>query len=255
LSEVATPADSGDVERALDELEARGARTYDAPACDCVRALLTRAEELGGGVAVRLRDRAASHLTSLEARFARDQQRVQSALARSEQQLGELPELRKRVERGDLGFVGRRLRRLSVLPPALAMGVRVAAVSESAAAAPRERTTTASPRPSLRPISDRRRRIVAYEDSVAQLVAAFALARATDVVPNDAGPYNPLRIASELLDRMRAVSPFYLAVQLNRLEELGSLLSLPELPAQASEKPRALRKPEPKSAAKKSGKR
>lgn len=251
MSEAATSDDTASVEQRLDALEARGARTYDAPACDCVRALLTRAEELGGGVAVRLRERAAAHLTSLETRFERDQRRVESALARSEQQLGEQPELRKRVERGELGFVSRRLRRLSALPPAL---VRVTAAAPSAPEL-RERTASASARPSARPLSDRRRRIVAYEDSVAQLVAAFALARATDVVPSDAGPYNPLRIASELLDRMRAVSPFYLAVQLNRLEELGSLLSLPELPERPSEKPRALRKPEPRTAARKSGKR
>jgi hypothetical protein len=82
----------------------------------------------------------------------------------------------------------------------------------------------------------RRRRQLAYEDSVARLVASLALARATDGVPADAGPYNPLRIASEVLDGMRAISPFYLTVQLNRLEELASLLSLPELPAPAVEK-------------------
>ena len=36
------------VERALDALEAEGARLFDAPSCDCVRTLITRAEELGG---------------------------------------------------------------------------------------------------------------------------------------------------------------------------------------------------------------
>lgn len=75
-----------------------------------------------------------------------------------------------------------------------------------------------------------------YEDSVAALVASFALARAVDVVPEDAGPYNPLRIASSTLDRMREISPFFLTVQLNRLEELASLLALPELPVQVEEK-------------------
>jgi hypothetical protein len=86
---------------------------------------------------------------------------------------------------------------------------------------------------------------MAYEDSVADLVASFALARAVDVVPQDAGPYNALRIASDALDTMRAVSPFYLTVQLNRLEELASLLTLPDLP----EKP----KPQPSLPAKRRG--
>jgi hypothetical protein len=62
------------------------------------------------------------------------------------------------------------------------------------------------------------------------MVASLALARAVDVVPEDAGPYNALRIASEALDRMREISPLYLTVQLNRLEELATLLALPELP-------------------------
>ena len=93
-----------------------------------------------------------------------------------------------------------------------------------------------NPSTSPPPRSLRKQRAVAYEDSVAALVASFALARAVDVVPEDAGPYNPLRIASTTLDRMREVSPFFLTVQLNRLEELASLLALPELPAPPEEK-------------------
>jgi hypothetical protein len=247
-----SPATGATVEDELDALEARGARAYDAPACDCVRALLSRADELGGGVAARLRQRAAAHLESLQRRFERDQLRIGAALARSEQELGELPDLQKRLARGELTHVGRRLRRLRALPPDLSRSTPPAATRPRQNAAGNSNGTARS---SGSPITDRRRRIVAYEDSVAQLVAAFALARATDVVPSDAGPYNPLRIASELLDRMRAVSPFYLAVQLNRLEELGSLLSLPELPDRPTEKPRALRKPEPKAGTRKPGKR
>jgi hypothetical protein len=77
------------------------------------------------------------------------------------------------------------------------------------------------------------------------MVASLALARASDGIPADAGPYNPVRIASEVLDRMRAISPFYLTVQLNRLEELASLLSLPELPSA-----RPVSQPAPKRRAK-----
>ncbi|HEX6242720.1 MAG TPA: DUF2894 domain-containing protein [Polyangiales bacterium] len=234
-------ADSG-VEGQLDALEARGARGYDAPACDCVRALLTRAEELGGGVGHRLRERAAAHLSSLEQRFERDQRRIAEAVVRSEQQHGAQPELHKRLARGELALVGRKVRRLRALP----VSVRRRPLPTPDAALPAVDTERAPDA-----LRERRRRVVAYEDSVAQLVAAFALARATDVVPSDAGPYNPLRIASELLDRMRTVSPLYLAVQLNRLEELGSLLGLPELPNRTQEKPRSLQKPAPKNAVRK----
>jgi hypothetical protein len=205
------------VEGELERLEGRGARAYDAASCDCVRALVEHAEQLGGEVAQRLHARAGAHLEALRARFERDRTRVAEALEQAERVQGELPALRRQLEGGELIAVARALRRR-----------RVATAPERrahAAAAPRtvlDRTREA--------LATRRKRQLVYEDSVAQLVASLALARATDGVPRDAGPYNPLRIASQVLDRMREISPFYLTVQLNRLEELASLLSLPELP-------------------------
>ena len=59
-------------------LEAQGARGYDAAACDCVRALLTRAEEMGGGVATLLVARADVHVRSLSERLERDRKRVRA---------------------------------------------------------------------------------------------------------------------------------------------------------------------------------
>jgi hypothetical protein len=206
-------------EARLAALEGIGARSYDAPACDCVRTLLDRADELGGAVGARLRERALSHLESLSERFARDRQRVEQRLSETEALRGALPELRTRLERGELTSTARAIRRWQARPRA--MRSVVVTVTEG---------LRGGKHLSNGIVTDRRRRALAYEDSVAQLVASLALARATDVVPADAGPYNPLRIASDVLDRMREVSPFYLAVQLNRLEELSSLLSLPELP-------------------------
>lgn len=219
------PISDVSVEARLDALEADGARSYDAPACDCVRTLLDRADELGGAVGTRLRQRAVSHLAALAERYERDRLRVTQSLAETERARGELPELRSRIERGELTATARAIRRWRARPKT--MRSAVVTVSQGTRAGKQQTTGI---------ITDRRRRALAYEDSVAQLVAALALARATDVVPADAGPYNPLRIASDVLDRMRAVSPFYLAVQLNRLEELGSLLNLPELPPPPQEK-------------------
>ena len=91
--------------------------------------------------------------------------------------------------------------------------------------------------PELPARARRTERVRAYEDSVAEMVASLSLARAVDVVPEDAGPYNPLRIASEALDRMRDISPLYLTVQLNRLEELATLLQRPELPRKEEVRP------------------
>lgn len=204
------------LEGELERLEGRGARAHDAASCDCVHALIEHAEQLGGEVAQRLHARAAAHLEALRARFERDRARVAEALEQAERVQGELPALRRRLEAGELIAVARALRR------------------RRAATLPERRPHAAPPRTALErsreALATRRRRQLVYEDSVAQLVASLALARATDGVPAGAGPYNPLRIASQVLDRMRDISPFYLTVQLNRLEELASLLSLPELP-------------------------
>ncbi len=235
-------ADVADVERSLEALEGRGARGYDAPACDCVRALLTRAEELSGGVGALLVARAQSHLSSLSERFDRESQRVRARLDALPVEEEQLEALRAQLERGEVTRVARTIRRLAIVPRSR---VSSAATAESAAPPggnfsipPRRPSLPASRSPTAPPParSLRKQRTVVYEDSVAALVASFALARAVDVVPEDAGPYNPLRIASTTLDRMREVSPFYLTVQLNRLEELASLLALPELPAPPEEK-------------------
>lgn len=195
--------DPAELERALDALEARGARLFDTPSCDCVRALVVRAEELGGEAGRILQERAEHHLSRLRARYEHAQRDARERLVVLEQTHGSLPELRDLLEIGDLTRLRRALRRLKRRPPELC--------------AAGERRAT-------------RRSAVEYEDSLAELVASFALARAVDVVPEHSGPYNALRIASDLLARMRAVSPLYLTAQLNRLEELASLLSLPELP-------------------------
>jgi hypothetical protein len=209
---VASPL--AEVEHALDQLESEGARKFDAPSCDCVRTLLTRAEELGGSVGTRLTERAADHVARLRTRFEHARQRTRTRLARAAREGGPLPALEGALARGEVVTVRRSLRRLARTPHA-------ALIARAPLAIRGQGATDAS----------RAHRVLAYEDAHAELVAAFALARATDVVPENAGPYNPLRIASELLERMRTVSPLYLTAQLNRLEELASLLTLPELPA------------------------
>ena len=107
---------SADIRAALLELEARGARAYDEPACDCVHALLLRADELGGGVARRLSQRARAHLDALRARFDSEQARVAERLAACEEQRGEQADLRRLVGSGELVRAARRLRKLRVLP-------------------------------------------------------------------------------------------------------------------------------------------
>lgn len=194
-----------EVERMLDALEAEGARLFDAPSCDCVRTLITQAEARAGRAGAILSARAADHVERLATRFrtARD------AAAARIPPTGDVPaqKLARALARGDVVSVRRALRRRARAP---------------------------GPAIEARQLPAQRRATVVYDDALAELVAAFALARADEGVPEDAGPYNPLRIASELLSRMRTVSPLYLTAQLNRLEELASLLTLPELPAEPS---------------------
>jgi hypothetical protein len=194
-------------ERALDALDAEGARLFDAASCDCIRTLITRAEQLGGETARLLSLRVGAHLERLRERFTAARGATQRELAQLERREQPLPALRELLARGDVVRVRQRVRRLALSP------LRPATLA-------RER-------------SARARGASEYEDALAELVASLALARAVDVVPEHAGPYNPLRIASDLLARMRTVSPIYLTAQLNRLEELASLLELPELPAPA----------------------
>ena len=202
------------VAQALEALEAAGARGFDADGCECVRALLGRAEQLGGAAGSLLAERALSHVQRLEARMERAKATAAQLLERIEGEHGELPGERAALARCELTQLRRQLRRIARLPAggtALVNGDRMASVQ-------------------------------AYEASASELLASFAIARARDVVPEQAGPYNPLRIASDLLERIRDVSPIYLTAQLHRLDELGSMLSLPELPEPpskiAAKKPR-----------------
>jgi len=192
------------IESELEALETRGARAFDAAGCQSVRQLVARAKMLEARAAALLSSRAQLHLQRLAARFDAAHSDTEHKLTRLEASHGELPRERAVLESGDLQALRRRLRRIEVVP-------QRASSNEDTA-------------------RERGRRSSEYSAVAADLVTAVALARANDIVPRHAGPYNPLRIASDLLARMRLVSPIYLTAQLKRLDELSSMLTLPELP-------------------------
>lgn len=196
------------LESELQALEASGARAFDSASCDCVRTLITRAGALQPTGAQLLAARAQAHMARLRERFDRARERAEQRLEVAEDTFGALPTQRAALARGDVSTVRRSLRRFNSVPPRLA--------GSALARGDVER--------------ERGRRANEYEAALAELVTSMALARAVDVVPEHAGPYNPLRIASDLLARIRTVSPIYLTAQLKRLDELASMLSLPELP-------------------------
>ena len=211
------------VARALADLEGLGARGFDADSCDCIRALIERAQELDERASEHLLERAMSHVERLSLRMQRERQRTERLLEAVETKYGELSSERHLLVQGDLTTLRRKLRRM-------ASGTGASASTQVVL---RQRHRVA--------------RTQDYETSRAELISAFAIARAVDVVPEQAGPYNPLRIASDLLSRIRDVSPLYLTAQLQRLEELGSMLSLPELPAPVRKPPPVAIKPPPRS--------
>lgn len=211
------------VARALADLEGLGARGFDADSCDCIRALIERAQELDARASEHLLERAMDHVERLSLRMQRERQRTERWLDAAESKHGELSAERQLLAQGDLTTLRRKLRRI-------ASGTGASASTQVVL---RQRHRVA--------------RTQDYETSRAELIAAFALARAADVVPEQAGPYNPLRIASDLLSRIRDVSPLYLTAQLQRLEELGSMLSLPELPAPVRKPPPVAIKPPPRT--------
>ena len=199
--------DLASIELALAALEARGAGAFDAASCECVRKLIMRAGALEARPRALLAARANEHVRRLAERFDLARAHVERRIDAAEALHGALHVERAALARGELGAVRRALRLRASRPLPL---------DASAQLARRERCANE------------------YEASSLHLLAAFAVARSVDFVPEQAGPYHPLRIASDLLDRIHSVSPIYLNAQLRRLEELTSLLALPELPGAAA---------------------
>jgi hypothetical protein len=192
------------VEHVLDALEARGAGAFDAISCSCARQLIVRANTFEARARALLAARANDHVARLGQRFELAGADVIRRIEAAEKTHGPLPQERAAYARGELSNVRRALRRRN--------------------SAPVMRDDSAQ-------LARRMRCADEYHASLSDLLATFAVASAVDFVPEQAGPYNPLRIASDLLERIRSVSPIYLNAQLRRLEELASMLALP-VPAQ-----------------------
>jgi hypothetical protein len=201
------------LQAALDSFRAEGAGAFDDMSCACVEALIARARQLEPRPAELLGQRAGAHMTRLRERFAAASVVTAQRLEQTEQRVGALPREREALQRGAFASVRRALRRLGAGP---------------------------QPQAALATVRDeRKRRTSEYRSQLASYITTRAVARAVDGVPEQAGPYNPLRIASDLLVRISTFSPIYLSSQLQRLEELASLMGLPEVPQAAPPPPAA----------------
>jgi hypothetical protein len=208
-----------DLESALAALEERGARAFDRDGCDLVRTLIVRGQALPPPADALMLERVRVHLARLGERYECALAQSRQGLEAAERIHGALPEQRKALERGEFRKLRHELRRLGRAPEAQ---------RESPQHVFEQHQSSAGE----------------YLAVAAELNAQFTVARAVDEVPLHAGPYNPLRIATELLSRIGAVSPTYLTAQLKRFDELAVLLTLPEPPPI----PRPTSSPPPKKA-------
>ena len=68
---------------------------------------------------------------------------------------------------------------------------------------------------------------VMFVDSIASSRATLAIARASDNVPEDSGPYNPQVIAARALAELAELSPSYAQAFVSGLDDLASLEGIP----------------------------
>jgi hypothetical protein len=226
----------------LARLIERGALGFDALGVAQVRALMAKAEALSEGAAARVRARIEERVGRLEARFESERARAVAAveaLAAEGIDAGEA--LREALARGEFEAVHRGCRRArderrageELLPilwiprlraQASARGMRL---SEELARglAELDRTPGFVERRSLARASrlGNELSIRLFRDSLASARASFAMARASDNVPEAAGPYNGQALSARALAAMAELSPSYLKAFLAGLDDLETV--------------------------------
>ncbi len=226
----------------LDALRADGAAAYDPPGLRFIEALLSRAADLDGDAATRLRARAAARLDHLRTRLDADRNTAQ-ALVGTLQAAGADPEAEyeKSFKSGDFRRILRetelalsrarsedaptdksRLSRLCGQARreglALPKDVEAALVSEAPAAAQEAADQLAQ---------------ALFRHIARDTRSTVAVARAADRLPADVGPYNPAALAGQVLAAAEALAPAWLRSLLSSLEDLGTLQALPPLPTRS----------------------
>jgi hypothetical protein len=222
----------------LDGLRARGADAFDPPAFRFLEALAARLSTLDGGARARVEARLAARIDELAHAMigarADAERRIAAARAR-----GEPPaEVDEAFRRGDYRGAARaaarwereRSRTTSTaivlwtervvararahaerLPGALAG--RLAELVDSSAA----------PDPSTaRALANAVSRAL-FREAAEAVQAEIAVARATDNLPAESGPYNAHFLAARALQRLARLSPRYLRAYLASLAELAAL--------------------------------
>lgn len=260
---MSAPAGSPDgLEDRLERLRAAGASTFDPPGYGFVASLLERGAALGGGAETRLRGRAEARLEALEASFdgaRRDAAQRIEALAGAGA-VGE--ELRQAFEAGDYAGVRWLVRRIeheqvddsrrrasglawlgriasrarghgARLPEDLRQLVEHVASRPAMVGAPESAPGTIlvekdapSPR-TARMLANALSRAM-FRETAEAARATLAMARTTDNLPDDAGPYNGQVLAARALHEMARIAPGYLQAYIAGLDDLAALEAAPE---------------------------
>lgn len=209
------------LEARLDSLTRSGAAAWDGPGVQLVRRLLDAAAGAEGELCAHLAERAGRHLERLAQAFSGGRTQAEAGL----QELLDLgvpdaPRLRAKLESGELlelQRLRRRHRRRSTAEPSLA-NRRDELEARATARGITSPGTLASPSAELLAAT-------LYRDALAGANASLALARAAASVPEHAGHYNPVRVASRALEAL-GDHPAYLRAQLARLEVVALLKEL-----------------------------
>lgn len=229
----------------LQSLRDAGAEVFDGPGLRFIEALLGQAEALDSAAGEHLRRRAAERLSAFEAAFAAARAEARATLA-TLSAAGADPEgaFAEAFARGDYKHVKHeavralrlaktddidtardRVRRLwrqaqargASLPPSLRARVEVISAESG----------TEAPLAELRTIGDRLAQAL-FREAADHARSALVVARATDRLPAQAGPYNPEALSAQALALVESLSPTYLRAYLTGLEDLDHLRRLPD---------------------------
>ena len=230
-----------DVRDRLAMLREAGAEAFDGPGFRFIEGLVSRSESLGSAAAERLLGRASVRLEAFEVerKDARAlAERSLEALDRADADAD--GSLRAAFERGDYRSVNRRADRLLRLArddgsqaarrrldrldrEARARGLVLPATLRDRLAKPNQDGRAA------RRVGDELAQLI-FRDAAEHARSALVVARASDAVPEEVGPYNAQALSVQALGLLESVSPTYLRALLGGLEELSALRTLPERP-------------------------
>lgn len=241
--------------RRLETLRASGAEVFDGPGFRFIETLLERAEGLDGVAGEHLRRRAAERLSAFEAAFASARAEARATLATldaadadpdgdfarafASADYGfvrrEAPRALRRARTDDADAARARVVRLArqarsrglTLQPALRASVHAVTAPQGAAEADGVTLSGPAELSALRTVGDQLARAL-FREAADHARSALVVARASDRVAEDVGPYNPEALAARTLALVEALSPGYLRATLAGLEDLAALRRLPE---------------------------